>query len=341
VISPEAPSPTDLTDERLEAIAKDIQTTHTNAVLHIAAQLAEARDIFRYRRDEGGFGGWVETRLRYSRSTAYNLLSIHERFGGEKDLSKCLDTFPASILYLLAAPSTPKAAIHEIIDRAQAGEAVPVAEVKRIIDNSKGGKPARTRNMNAQRADIQNQRSPVMSVNRATIYRRMKLGDETIDKLKGTSLASAREMDALVYLNRGAPEGEHTPIVKQLIADTVAGKDVSAITLRDDIGANSTAEAERLRVRIEELQAEKHRLEIKVAGLESEIEELRGKLKAGGDMSIGEFQAAIKKWEETVETQRGIIARLENENAHLRARVGPPPPDDGLDIPEFLQRAAP
>jgi hypothetical protein len=109
--------------------------------------------------------------------------------------------------------------------------------------------------------------------------------------------------------------------------------------LRDDIGANSTAEAARLRVRVDELQAEKRRLEIKILGLESEIEELRGKLKAGGDMSIGEFQLAIKKWEETVEVQRGIIARLENENAHLRAGVGALPADDG--IPEFLRRAAP
>ena len=96
-----------LTDEnnrdRLEAIAKDIETKHANAVLHIATRLAEARDIFRYLRDEGGFSGWIETRLHYSRSTVYNLLSIYDRFGGEENLSKRLDTFPASILYLLAA----------------------------------------------------------------------------------------------------------------------------------------------------------------------------------------------------------------------------------------------
>jgi hypothetical protein len=128
----------DLTDERLEMIAKDIETTHTNAVLYIAARLAEARDIFRYRRDEGGFGGWVETRLHYTRSTAYNLLSIHERFGGEKNLSKRLDTFSASILYLLAAPSTPESARDEIIERAQAGESVSVAKAKCIVATAKG-----------------------------------------------------------------------------------------------------------------------------------------------------------------------------------------------------------
>jgi hypothetical protein len=87
---------------------------------------------------------------------------------------------------------------------------------------------------------------------------------------------------------------------------------------------------------IDRLREEKRALEIKVAGLESEVEELRGRLKAGGDMSFPEFQIAIKKYEETVEVQRGIIARLENEK--LRAGVGPPPADDGLDIPGFLDR---
>jgi len=44
---------------------------------------------------------------------------------------------------------------------------------------------------------------------------------------------------------------------------------------RDDIGPASAGEAERLRVRVEELQADKRRLEMKVAGLESEVEEAK------------------------------------------------------------------
>jgi hypothetical protein len=67
------------------------------------------------------------------------------------------------------------------------------------------------------------------NMGRAMIYRRMKLGDETIDKLKGTSLDSAQELDELVALNRGAAEGEHTEIVKHLIAEAIAGKDISAV----------------------------------------------------------------------------------------------------------------
>jgi predicted nucleic acid-binding Zn-ribbon protein len=106
------------------------------------------------------------------------------------------------------------------------------------------------------------------------------------------------------------------------------------------VSADSRTEAERLRVRVEELQAQVRQRDIKIAGLESQIEELRGKLATGtgGDMSFSEFQTAIKKWEETVETQRGIIVRLENENASLRAGVAAPP-DDDLDIPASLRRA--
>ena len=111
---------------------------------------------------------------------------------------------------------------------------------------------------------------------------------------------------------------------------------------RDDIGPGSASEAARLRSCVETLQAEKRRLELKVAGLERKLKELRGKLATatGGDMSISEFQAAIKKWEETVEVQRGIIARLENENASLRARAAAPPDDprDPGPIPASLDR---
>lgn len=67
-------------------------------------------------------------------------------------------------------------------------------------------------------------------------HRRMKLGDAIVDALKGTSLDSAAEMDELVMLNRGAPEGELTEMVQHLVAEAVAGKDVSAIAETAKLG---------------------------------------------------------------------------------------------------------
>jgi hypothetical protein len=74
---------------------------------------------------------------------------------------------------------------------------------------------------------------------RADLHRRAKLGDAMVEALKDTSLARSEELDELVFLNRGAAQGEHTEIVKQLVADAVAGKMVSA---RAYSAANSTAQ---------------------------------------------------------------------------------------------------
>ena len=343
--SARAQAPTDLTDERLETIAKDIETTHTNAVLHIAARLAEARDIFRYRRDEGGFSGWVEARLRYSRSTVYNLLSIHERFGGEKNLSKWLDTFPASILYLLAAPSTPEAAKTEIIARAQAGEPVTAAEVKRVVDSAKGKQPAkksRRETYPKEQAFEVGAELKVLVATKAQGWTGAIVGTQgevntaearfrddgapghwlivaprervVVDhRVIQWLLLTAPPLPVVVHIDWafslcGAANKARCPV---WVSERLSGKShpqrpgirwpwelpIPQQVPADDIGTNSTAEAARLRVRVEELEADKRRLEIKIRGLESEIEELRGK----------------------------------------RA----PPADDGLGIPEFLRRAAP
>jgi len=70
--------------------------------------------------------------------------------------------------------------------------------------------------------------------------------------------------------------------------------------------------------------------------LRREIEDLRAK-GPGGDMSASEFQTAHKKWEDlhktdqaiiaerdkTIVEKNRIIARLENENAALRAKLEP------------------
>jgi hypothetical protein len=64
-------------------------------------------------RDEGGFTGWAEKRLRYSRATAFRLVSVHEELGGK---ASQFETLSKSVLYLLAAPSTPDE-VREVGDR--------------------------------------------------------------------------------------------------------------------------------------------------------------------------------------------------------------------------------
>lgn len=72
---------------------------------------------------------------------------------------------------------------------------------------------------------------------RATLLRTLKLGEKAMKKIRGTSLDSAEELDELVVLNRGAAEGELTPVVRQLVEDAAAGKEVSAVAASNAMGA--------------------------------------------------------------------------------------------------------
>src|SRR5262249_572247 len=97
---------------------------------------------------------------------------------------------------------------------------------------------------------------------------------------------SAREMDELIVLNRGAAEGEHTEPVKQLVAAAVAGKKVSAIEYtksgaafrRDDVGAGDRTSFALKDVEIGALENAKRRLEFENIGLQSEVAEPKAKL---------------------------------------------------------------
>jgi hypothetical protein len=77
-------------------------------------------------------------------------------------------------------------------------------------------------------------------------------------------------------------------------------------------------------LQVEALRSANEKLTQDRRALQDKIERLQaGTAEPGGTLS--EFQAAIKKWEDTVETQKGIIAKLQNENASLRAGVDAAP----------------
>jgi len=70
-----------------------------------------------------------------------------------------------------------------------------------------------------------------------------------------------------------ASEAAQREFIRNLPAEMLAD--------RDDIGPTSTFEIERRDARIEEIEYAKRQLEIRITGLEREIEELRGKLATG------------------------------------------------------------
>lgn len=118
-------------EQRLEDIAKGIETIQATAIIKIGERLAEARDLFRYDRKEGGFTGWVERRLKMSRDSAYNAIKVFENLGESVEHVQHFQDLPARVLYALAAPSTPEQVLVEVKQLLIDGQKVTAADVRR------------------------------------------------------------------------------------------------------------------------------------------------------------------------------------------------------------------
>jgi hypothetical protein len=151
----------------------------------------------------------------------------------------------------------------------------------------------------------------------------MKLGADTVATLQGTTLASAREQDALVVLNRGAPKGGHTEAVKRLVAAAVADKPVSAVTYTksgaafrgEDIDPASTSEIARTDACDEELQVRRRHFEFQNIALRSEVEELKAALdKSNSTQTRQRFLDTIGSSDLLGELERRLPAALRNKH---------------------------
>jgi hypothetical protein len=220
-------------------------------VIEIGRLLTECKRICGH----GNWLPWLDREFGWTDDTALNFMRVYELSKSRKfrDLS-----LPLSALYLLAAPSTPQEARDEIIERAQAGETIPVAEAKRIIEHAKDQQQPR---------------------------------------------------------KRTKPQAAKLPP-------------------RDDIGPTSAGEAKRLQVRVEELQADKRLLEMKVAGLESEIEEAKTPAKPSPN-SKSAPRCSICHEKKQAALRPVFICDNCVDIYEVREVA---PPDDGLDIPQSLRR---
>jgi len=75
----------------------------------------------------GNFLPWIEAEFEMHRDTANSFMRVFSRFGQMSEIP----TFQPSILYQLAAPSTPDSIIEKATEKAESGEKVSVEDIKR------------------------------------------------------------------------------------------------------------------------------------------------------------------------------------------------------------------
>jgi hypothetical protein len=90
----------------------------------------------------GLFLKWLAAEFGWSQATAYRFMQVGRVFDSKESLSRVISLEPTT-LYLLAAPSTPEPVRKEVLTRVDAGEKIPIEEIKSILRQSKGASEMR------------------------------------------------------------------------------------------------------------------------------------------------------------------------------------------------------
>ena len=92
--------------------------------------IAIGQDLARVKKaiPHGSFGPWIQAEFEMAESTALRFMQVAERFGAK---SVNLTDLNPSVLYQLAAPSTPDEVVGMAVEAAGSGELVTAADVKK------------------------------------------------------------------------------------------------------------------------------------------------------------------------------------------------------------------
>jgi hypothetical protein len=237
--------------EHADAIRRLGKQTVEN-IIEIGARLTECKHICGH----GNWLPWLEREFGWEETTAQRFMRVHAL---AQSKSGNLPDLPVSAIYLLAAPSTPEAARSEIIERAKTGTPVSVAEVKQTINAAKARRGAEA---TGKALPVDKRTGADGKARRRPVKGGAESPAEQLVTKKGWSRERWRRYKER---KRGHRSKNSTP----------AAAPPTPAQARQDIGPAGTGEVERLRARVDELQAEKRQLEIKIKGFESEVEDLR------------------------------------------------------------------
>jgi hypothetical protein len=183
-----------------------------------AIEIGRRLDACKFIVGHGNWTDWLRTEFNWSHSTAQNLVNVYEMAKSKSTNFANLD-LPLSALYLIAAPSTPPEAVDEVIERAERGEVIKLAEVRETIAEHKAPakKPRPDLDELASRAKrlgwwldgIGSRRLELckdVGKDRAFVEMPVRLRDvaATLDKIE-------RDPDAFRHLYPRAPEPEEAP----------------------------------------------------------------------------------------------------------------------------------
>jgi phage N-6-adenine-methyltransferase len=119
--------------QRTDEIKTLVRNTAQN-LIYIGQKLSEVQEHLRHNKS-GGFSGWLKLEFDWEKRTAYNYISVFNKFGNCANFAQ-LD-IAVSALYYLSSPSVPEEARMEVLERANSGETITPSIAKSIVESHK------------------------------------------------------------------------------------------------------------------------------------------------------------------------------------------------------------
>jgi len=130
----------------LRGQARRISQTNSRSIIQVGKDLLAAKHYLAH----GAFANWVEEEVGIPARTAQVYMQVANWMTG-----KCATValLPASVLYILSAPSTPKQLIDDVLADVSAGKHIAAASVRERARALRKGGDRRSASIGAKRAD--------------------------------------------------------------------------------------------------------------------------------------------------------------------------------------------
>lgn len=122
-------------EQQIEQHAQNIERIQRDTIVAIGQELIQVQDLFRFKRDEGGFTGWLASRLPHiSKTAAYRAIDAFK--GIDLEMFPQLGNLSDRAIHETATAEPDVKAI--IAERVAAGEVFTAAQVKEIKAKAAG-----------------------------------------------------------------------------------------------------------------------------------------------------------------------------------------------------------
>ncbi|MBF0188589.1 MAG: DUF3102 domain-containing protein [Magnetococcales bacterium] len=218
--------------------------------------------------DHGEFTHWLQTEFDMAVRTAQRFISVSAKFGQKRHNV----VFRPTVLYELAASTTPQSVIDYAEEKADAGKTVSVKEIKELKRKLKEAKQAKREfeKKTLREQDITVQKIKRLNDDIRTLQDRERQWDDRLHRWEQEAIEKTKKAEAIIA------QGPVTVEVEKLVEKPMIPEGYSSIA---EAIADKQRELRETEEKLKAVQEQKQNVDTEVAQIESAEKERRERIK--------------------------------------------------------------